>query len=179
MYARPRVLPGKIQVFPWVKPGFQGKVPWRIPGNLVFTRIPGKSLVCHGIAEKPGSSPGFSQGESWETAAAARWKSLPFPSLIPGITLVENLVFGGSSGISLGFSLVEYQGFPSFFPGFSLVVRLVTKNLVTTRGKPGIPARATKPWYLPGENLGIYRFPREADKYQGKIGFPGFSLVKS
>ena len=86
MYARPRVLPGKIQVFPWVKPGFQGKVPWRIPGNLVFTRIPGKSLVCHGIAEKPGSSPGFSQGESWETAAAARWKSLPFPSLIPGIT---------------------------------------------------------------------------------------------
>ena len=179
MYARPRVLPGKIQVFPWVKPGFQGKVPWRIPGNLVFTRIPGKSLVCHGIAEKPGSSPGFSQGESWGTAAAARWESLPFPSLIPGITLVKNLVFGGSSGISLGFSLVEYQGFPSFSPGFSLVVRLVTKNLVSYQGKTWYSGSRDKALVFTWENPGIYRFPRETDKYQGKIGFPGFSLVKS
>ena len=122
---------------------------WFFPGRKLGNR-------CGGAVEIPAFSQPYPRDYPWDKPGF-RWKFWDFP----------------------GFSLVEYQGFPSFFPGFSLVVRLVTKNLVSTREKPGIPARATKPWYLPGKNLGIYRFPRETDKYQGKIGFPGFSLVKS
>ena len=122
-------------------------------------------------------SPGFYQGESWETGVATRREFQLFPRYIRGIPQVTV------------WFLVESQLSPRFFPWWTPgVFQVVTwclpggapgdenlvftwvftryfasgeNNLVNTRGKPG-----------------IYRFSRKTDKYQGKIGFPGKYQVK-
>ena len=149
MYVLPWGLPGKSQVSPWLTAGFQGPLPWRMPGNLVFTRIPGKHLVSSGIVENAIFDLVFTRGKAgnWCGHAAQNSSFFPaisrvFPRYSPGFLPG----FWWEASFSPGVSPGEHQGLPRFLPGVYQVAHRVTKNLVFTWGKSGILVRAKKPW---------------------------------
>ena len=149
---------------PW-KPGIY-QDPREIPGMSWDRRktrfltwfFPGRKLGnrCGGAVEIPAFSQPYPRDYP-SVKPGFRWKFWDFPGVFPG----------GIPGIS--------QLFPRFFPGGAPGDKKPGYN----QGKTWYSGSRDKALVFTWENPGIYRFPRETDKYQGKIGFPGFSQVKS